>query len=340
MKLLSLFTTCLLCAYECSGQVPTRPTTQAMPQWMEAIEAARRGRFVLKGVVVDEQGTKMDGVSAAISQSRHTEFGTKTNTTDRTQKINGEFVVEANGADSVSLWFYRDGYYSERLTFSSDEGLPENWDSRIMRGEKLEPAVVKRDNLRVVLEKHGNLALFNEFPVDLEATASGHGKVWDLAILADGQDKEVANVRDEASLPTQCLYLDPQITKDGQLAVQMVRLGETDVPCPSNLRIVMKGDGGFVVTPTVATTSERQYRSMKEAPASGYRKELLLEADAIKRYFESRDDAKPGAFFYVKIGNLYGKGQIVLNSALNKSRADARLVFRLQPDDSRNVEGE
>lgn len=339
MKTVLLITVVSLCICDCIAQTQPSPTKQETLRGVEAVEAAQRGRFVLKGMVVDEEGKILDKVSLRISESRLKEMGTKNEGVDRSQEVNGEFTVEVNGADCVDIWFYRDGYYSEHLSFSTDEALPKNWDSRVMRGEKVDSAVVKRDGLRVVLEKYGKLADLTMFPASLRSSVDGDATVWNLAILSDGQGKDVKNVRDEASLPASCFYLDPQVDASGKLLVQQVLLGSTEQQCPGKVRVVMKGDGGFVPVLTVAQTNQRQYRKMKEAPVNGYQKELVLDADAIKRYFQSRDEAKPGTFFYVKIGKLYGKGKLAVNFARNNA-VEATIVLHIQPDGSRNMEGE
>ena len=342
MKSRQLFATSVLFASLCVAQVPPQPATheQEHLQAMRRVEAAQRGRFVLKGVVVDEQGKTLNDVALQIGEGRAKDFGFAADYVYRNQKVNGEFEVEVTNANSVGLYFSSTSYYGESLSFSTHVALPKNWDSLIMRGEKVDPAVVKRDDIRVVLEKHGKLAEFKEITVSLESAASGSGKVWDLAHLVAGQDKDVKDIRDEASLPAKCLYLDPEVTADGKLAMQMVRFGPNELPRPRRVRIVMKGDGGFIPVPTIAKTEARQYRTMKEAPEDGYQKELLWDSEALKQYFPSTDSAKPGAFFYVKVGKLYGKGNLHSLYTRLHDEAMATIVLHLQPDGSRNVEGE
>ena len=98
---------------------------------------------------------------------------------------------------------------------------------------------------------------------------------------------------------------------------------------------------------------------MKEAPPEGYTHELVLDSKAIKKLFADPVEPQP-VFFYIKAYGKYGKGQldwlkIILKEAFRKyvdgelepfhyvlddSRLVGAIQIFVQPDGSRNLEGE
>jgi hypothetical protein len=76
------------------------------------------------------------------------------------------------------------------------------------------------------------------------------------------------------------------------------------------------------------SSSDIEMRAMKEAPETGYTQEILLD-QAEHEY----------AYFYLKIGDWYGKGYVALSVRSFPPTALSRGFVRLwvQPDGSRNV---
>lgn len=178
-SLLIVMTVFVLSSYNAKCGLGADPEQELRKTRGMAIE---RGRFLLKGIVTDTQGNRLDAVSLSVRESRLSEMGTKNDSRERSHKIDGEFAIEADDANSVTIRFYRDGYYAEQLSFTTNEALPKNWDSMILRGVEIEipPAVVKHEDLHVVLEKHGKLAEFKRVNARLQAAGAGNGTVVDL----------------------------------------------------------------------------------------------------------------------------------------------------------------
>lgn len=329
--------TLVLCSAACFGQPSSQPANHEPATAFQRLAAARHARYVLEGVVVDEQGKPVDDVLLSISEGHPRKVGFDTDYTTRSRKINGAFAVEVADADSVELRFGREGFFGEAIGFGFSDGLPAEWKQRIAIGETLVPEVVKRAGLRIVMEKHGKLAVLTEVVDRITCPASGPGMVWDVTVTNYSPTREVADLRDVASLPENCIYLDVPLASADKLALDQVKLGKAEHACPKSLRIVLKGGGGFVPVATTEKTKAMQYRRMTEAPDKGYQNELVLNDEAIKQYFQSLDkDAHHGAFFYFKVGKLYGKGELSIGFPAN-AKATVGLVLRFQTDGSRNL---
>ena len=315
------------------------PTTQEMQQMMARFEAARQADFLLKGIVVDEGGHKLSGATMMVEEGRSKKGGVATDYSSRSQTVDGEFTVQAKQMTSVTLFLWKEGYHTESVAFSVQDALPVDWRQRLSRGEKVGPVEVKKEAIAVVLRKHGPLVALKGVGGEITFVPSGPCKVWNLASKTWRAITQVKNVTDEALLPPSCIYLVADVTDAGKLALGQVRYKQAPQPCPQKIRLVMKGDGGFVPVPTIGPSLERQYQSMTEAPSKGYVQELVMEGGAMEKHFLSESDGgtREGAFFYFRAGKEYGKGCLFVDFPRG-NEASVRLSLRFQEDGSRNLE--
>jgi hypothetical protein len=86
--------------------------------------------------------------------------------------------------------------------------------------------------------------------------------------------------------------------------------------------------GGFLEHMTDKKDDLHVFREMKEAPADGYVNHLNLTNAVNKTYF------------FVKVGDMFGKGYVlpVKNTLKNDTYIRSYLRLFLQPDGSRNLE--
>ena len=316
------------------GSLPgfaARPTTQEAIEMMNRMEQASIVDFKLKGVVVDEEGKPIPQVTMLVVQSTPKDFGFNSKVSERSLKVDGPFSIEVSHASSVQLVVACEGYFEQRLQYSSSDGLPKDWRERIMAGEVLAQGNVKLENIKVVLEKHGPLVPLEDGGGVLKLNANGKAKAWSWEKNYPGWRVDVEDWRDEAKLPKVGIYFLVDTDDKGNL---LMLKNKFKASYPQKIRIIMKDEGGFVLVPSVGN-SVKQYRSMKEAPEKGYEKEIVLEGEALQKHIEAvADDARDG-YFYFKTSKGYGKGSFRVHAGFQPSEAEITLLLRFQKDGSR-----
>lgn len=111
---------------------------------------------------------------------------------------------------------------------------------------------------------------------------------------------------------------------------------------PKKLRLIMNApDSGFIRF--IPEQGKKRSRQMKMAPETGYEKELTLtEADHQRLAAAGARTHDRSEYFYFKANVKYGKGYVAPVPPRGKSnavdRVEAAVMFRFQPDGSRNVE--
>jgi len=78
--------------------------------------------------------------------------------------------------------------------------------------------------------------------------------------------------------------------------------------------VLVGGDGGFIPYLPFSTVESDAYKEMKQAPADGYQRRLLIEPSS----------SGPDQYFYCRIDGKYGKGRVVgLRFKFSRGRARA-----------------
>jgi len=142
------------------------------------------------------------------------------------------------------------------------------------------------------------------------------------------------------ALPPYCPYVRADV-QDGRIALadQWIRktypggsnnMDPATTPARVYVGITGPGNGLALFDPGLERQSgpSIEMRAMKEAPETGYTQEILLD-QSTHQY----------AYFYLKIGDWYGKGYVVLNICSYEPTSLSRPAVKLwiQPDGSRNV---
>jgi hypothetical protein len=216
----------------------------------------QNGNIHVSGEVVSPTGEPLAGVKVDID--RGIAAGWEGKRLRSTETVSGRFgfVFEAN--HSVSLDFSLPGFHTEQTWF--------------LFGEKAKPTRAEGenhyyDNVRVVLEKIGELARLDEYDLWLKATPDGTATVWDISGVKGTQKKPVlkevqAQGQPAAGTVYACLvpsavetpaamFGDRVISRRGSV----IRVGLSD-----------GADGGFICVPLEGRPPRRAMRDMKAAP--------------------------------------------------------------------------
>ena len=302
--------------------------------------AAERGRISLKGVIVDDQGQPVTGATLTMEGSRVVKDGTDVEKyTLPTQEVDGRLDIQVDDVLSLILTFKSDNYYSRQVEFTTTDGFPPFWWHRPKQPGKELKAGLDLKDVRLVLDKHGSfqkLAVTDQNAAYVSYDPAGKCTIFDLSHPMDKLQEVVPGVADPAQLPPECIYLTTPLDDQGRVAVQTLTWFTMDLVYPRGMRLVMRGGGGFATVPVVREDAMDQLRWMREAPETGYKPELVLDAEAIASMVQWKGDAGHRLYFYFKTSRGYGKGRVSFMS--NEAKPpQAYMVLQLQENGSRNV---
>ncbi len=280
------------------GKEKEREWLKQMKKFLEKVN----GNFLLEGEVRDKEGNLIDNVKIIISKTKLVFMDTKSTMERRT--INGRFCVKAIGFTDVTLEFWKEGYYPEKLHFAYPEGKG---------GEKRGRYLINR-NIKVVMEKIGELPSLVRFESYVRFYSGGRAVIIDINKgLRDPTDRRRGMVKVEDLLenlsrnllPSGCIYLIPQdINARGKFLDIEEKIAKKDFP---KAKLVLNDPGGGFL---IYTPSHKEWdvfyhpliREMKEAPEEGYVNEIEVPIRTSSMGKE--------ILFYFKVGSNYGKGSI------------------------------
>lgn len=327
------------------------PEEEERQRWLGArimnrIVEAGYARYTLEGEVVDQQGNSLNNIALKISKRKS--LGPERSLYDDEDLIiNGTFSVKASGYTSIYLYFDKEGYYSENMSFlCKDVSDPFSPDYNPDRK-------VDRRDIRIVMEKEGNITQLSEEDFKLtfrhqDGVSSGRvvdfaRKLWPRDYYYQGPRNPilVTNLLDPKLLPERGLYVLPTVNENGHIAsIDKARTNWfRPLILPQELRLVLNDpEGGLIVYDQ--KEGERAYWSMKLAPEEGYKKEVVLDADWLFRrspMMTTRPD--DGIYFYFKVDSRYGKGRIDMPSFTEGEYAlEVNIELQLQMDGTRNLD--
>ena len=301
----------------------------------EEWDEARWADFSLAGQIVDEQGAPVRDMAFLVESSERGS-SSKPPKYKTVSSADGSFNIKRDSCSSVRFFISKEGYYSQRINFSPSD-RPKDWAQRVLRGEKPRPGKVIRDDLKIVLEKHGPLADLRESIAMLRVDASGIGTLGDLGI-SGGRDVDLKDWKDESKYPERCIYLSVDVDEQGKILTdKLVDKWGHPALVPRRVRLIMKDDGGFVPAAFMGDQG-KTYRSMQEAPEAGYVKEIVLGKQLL---LEHRDrsiaSGMGGDFLYFKTSKGYGKACYRINWSTDVAEVRTGVILRLQEDGSRLV---
>ena len=316
-----------------TGQRPTEEEVRRMNRLVSEIENSGKGRFILKGEVVDEQGKRLEGVRISIRKSLPGSlFNWEGSDRYEQHMVDGVFALDFRGYSGVTLVFAKGGYYKQEIDYGMIE-MAEKLSERIARGEKVSGPVLREESIRVVLEKQGEFTILEEYEGTMEYGPDGRGVVYDFGRMPKKEFlMRDVDLGDPAKLPQWAIYMTAE--REGA-RLRMAEIPDPPfnrtVSMPAALRLITTDpEGGFIRVATKGTEDVRPLDRMRRAPESEYEKEVMIPALEIPRTLT------PMAF-YVKIKGMYGKGVLML-VRVEKSRLLALVRVYVQKDGLRNLE--
>jgi hypothetical protein len=289
----------------------------------------RPGRIEIAGSVVDQDGNELEDfvveVGAVTAGDPFGSLGKR-----KIEPFGRTFRITRVGVSTIDCIFLKDGYYSERRSFS----IPESNEG------KLKNDLLKHDVV-VVLQKIPEPAPLERYKGYLATNSHGIQSVLYTKVLPLSETPLSAQQLKERSrldLSRPHVFLKPDTEKGGSFARVSVELEEIN-----GFRAVLArgkillsapepGDGFSVSGATKSIyLGARGLRGMTQAPSAGYEDDLVISANdgAIQRYF------------YCRMHGQYGKG-VVSNLAPIISRDGIESVsvdieIFLNPTGSRDV---
>jgi hypothetical protein len=296
-----------------------------------------QGRFIISGSVMDEAGQALNGVTIVARKTRSGGPFQEVWSEEERHVVDGNFQFDYRGCLTVTLTFTREGYYPSVLLLNYQEPLVD--DDQLLGGSPIPTPLIEKNDLRVVLEKRGNVTQLREYAEVLEYRPTGQGVVMDLdqSNAKRRSLRAVVNTHDAAQLPTNTVYVIAERDEQGRIAVVRKRRPNSSVVdvLPRRLTLRLTGpDAGFIRVQ--AEPGRRLSSQTKIAPEAGYQAELTILSDDFVQAGSSG-----GAVYYFKANGKFGKG----STGWVKVNADQTLVqlrvrFLVQPDGSRNLETE
>jgi len=289
-----------------------REANDLMRKWMRYYDVMDNRRFHIKGEVVDEQGTRLTGVTMWVSKSVSGGWWQNNRDIFRGEfTINGTFDVRESGCESVSIGFEKGGYYRQSIDFFADaKANTREVQDKIMKGLPVEEPMVGKEGLRIVMEKKGEQVHLVEYLDSMEYQIDGRGVILDLSLPTPEAFKKVPNVTDAKQLPAGCVYIIAEKDKTGKISVmdqnkpgQQLR----NLIFPTKITMFVNSETeneGFILYE--AKNALKPFHEMKLAPETGYQKEITVEPETWIRIMH-----RIPVPFYFKSNNRYGKGKIL-----------------------------
>lgn len=289
---------------------PTPEQIQSSLAAMQRVASAQNGRFALGGQVVDDDGNPLGGVQLQIVKIRLMNLGWDREQEEETRSLDGPFQLALDGYARVQLRFSKPGYFTQERSFATR--LTRGDEEQLMSGQTPAMPVVEERRLQITLESIGPLAQLREMQVEFTFPEGEDGATTEVApfgplSLAADRDPEGA-----------------MIFVDG---------------FPRRLRVALAAkEGGFI--PFTPARDGPPLRPMKQAPKTGYRQELVLDAETLAHLSRGAGGYEQGfLFFFQAASGEYGKGRIG-QVVVDRTRRVTTLgiAVKLQPDGSRHLE--
>lgn len=311
-----------------TGRSRTRPLlavgvfTMAVLGLSNCLGMGQNGRISAHGRVIDAStGAPLEAVEIRIRRSSFSLLGKDFAKVDRdVEQFDGEFEVGCWRCRVIELDFVKPGYHRKRVALSLD---PEDVGAGSRSEEWIEVALVAEGEI-VRLERYAGILQQAPYGSRVLPVASGP-TVHTISPELLAEHAGAVGGGDE----TAYVALAVEVDAEGRLVIVETANGW---PKPSRPRIdFAPADGGAIDYQPEAFYVDEIDVEMREAPATGYRPTLALDPEA--------DHTR---YFYVKIGERYGRGQVGpvrIERTGQGQRAVVGIELMLSPEPgSRNLE--
>ena len=243
--------------------------------------------------------------------------------------VDSEFRIKERDVSAVHLFFVKDGYYGERWEYVMSERPQE------ILGE------VFRIEVEISMTPHPSPAPLNKYEGPFRSDVDGPISVLSAARMnppnrTSSQPESLGGTR--SAFPEPYVYLDAEVTDNGQLSSTLFWMKRFPVPKPvldrGFLKLAGAKDGdGFLPADIgpIPVIFEHGFRKLVEAPQAGYSQ--VLELYPV--------DGREKLFFYCRIGGRFGKGAVtnppLIIESGGRNVAIANVVIFLNPTGSTDV---
>lgn len=274
------------------SQVPKSRTTSEVKDFKSkedlvawAKSMGQRGKFVIAGKIIDEQGNLLHDVRVSVTKSISGIW--KSKEIKNTYVLSNYFVISSLSCDSVYISLSKDGYIP--MVANYYYGYNSKLFARNQKGNiNISDNLITGDNLLFVMKKKGSLPKLQIFKGNF--LMEENKSISDIFLIKSWKKSTVREAVDEP-------YLQINSKKD------------TDNFNESSLELVNANpEDGFIVVDfdENAVTYKNFWNLMGEAPQVGY---------TIKSFKILKQLGTP-TFFYYFINGKYGKGYVYRDGRL------------------------
>ena len=274
----------------------------------------------VSGTVVDSYGTPVSKVKMTVIEERTDPKTWETKQTRRHQVINDTFDVSCEDC-AIRLRFQADGFYPKKISFKLNEAEQK----AMLYGREGDGFSLVRNGVQVVLEKskaspvnlHRISSGLQIFSADDTQRKYGTGKgdlgqvIWfnrRSKWLSSTSKRTILKKRKEngnSEPPMIALEAPPaQFNELFNITKKLAQGYRSSSQSQVDVYLDFSGPQTGVIPahiPESETNYNKIYRSLAEAPESGYTQRIKVKVD-------------PGSskkqYFYCRIGGLYGKGSV------------------------------
>ncbi len=274
----------------------------------EFLPLTNNSKYIISGIIVDDNGEPVNNVKVRISQSFPVNFGLKNKLKNSTRVVNSNFEITLCGGACVSLGFSKNGYHSvfnKQFSVFRPKGELRNIANPVK--------TLDVKNVKIILDKVGPIAKIKKVRFSLFIKKECY--FTSFSVPAFELSKKDCQYNNISSLNSGMIYLDFKRNKAGKMIKTKInnvgngRLG----PATTYLKMIGGEDCGFKL---FEGDPRRNLIGIKEAPEAGYVKQLV---------FNWPKDMRKEIPFYYKFGKIYGKG--IMNSASCNSSGKIRMGF-------------
>jgi hypothetical protein len=284
------------------------------------------GSLDIHGRVVSSEGQPLEDVTVLYFFREYGDVLAQHEIDQKRKRVDAEFGIKKKDISSVNLTFLKEGYYSERWSFSFDENTPrtnlggyERIDIEIVMTERPEPAPLRR------------------FEGALKTDLDGLVSVVEIN-RQNGRETSLRRNGEQINIKWPYLLLDVEVSAGDRFEkttfLPKGKRTAIDAISGGGIRLSQSDfeDGFIVYDPgDIPVRAELAFRKMIQAPEDGYKLKLEIATAESPRWI----------YFFCRLNGQYGKGMVSGRPPVvvedGREVAVARIVVYLNPTGSRDV---
>lgn len=287
---------------------------------------SQTGSLDIHGSVVSSEGQPLEDITVLYFFREFGDVLAQHEIDQKTKRVDAEFGIKKKGISSVNLTLLKEGYYSERWSFSFDENTP-----------RTNPGGYERIDIEIVMTERPEPAALRRFEGALKTDLDGLVTVVEIK-RQNGHETSLRRNGEQIDIKWPYLFLEAEVSAGGRFkkttSLPKGRRMAIDVIDGGRIRpSQLDAEDGFIVYDPgdVPARSELAFRKMILAPDGEYKPELEIAAPDSPRW----------VYFFCKLNGQYGKGMVSGKPPVvvegDRDVAVARIVVYLNPTGSRDV---